>query len=75
VSDAEFGVVHAIVALQGEDDVGERSVGVGSLLRIVATIGEDVDPNDAAPILRAKYHRHWPRGFYVTKQAASIMRQ
>jgi hypothetical protein len=75
VSDAEFGVVHAIVALQGEDDVGEHSVGVGSMLRIVGGIGEDVDPNDASPVIRVKYYRHWPRGFYVTKQAASVMRQ
>jgi hypothetical protein len=75
VSDAEFGVVHLIVSLTGEDDVGEHSVGVGSLLRVVGTIGEDVDPNDAAPVIRVKYYRHWPRGYYVTKSAASIMRQ
>jgi hypothetical protein len=75
VSDAEFGVVHLMVALNGEDDVGEHSVGVGSLVRIVGTIGEDVDPNDASPVLRVKFYRHWPRGYYVTKAAAATMRQ
>lgn len=75
VSDAEFGVIHAVASLGAEDDVGEHSVGVGSMLRVVGTIGEDVDPNDAAPVLRVKYYRHWPRGYFVTQAAASTMRQ
>ena len=75
VSDAEFGVVHAQVALHGEDDVGEHSVGGGSLVRLVGTFGEDVDPSDGAPIMHATYYRHWPRYFYVTKSAAAQMRQ
>lgn len=75
VSDADFGVVHANVALHGEDDMGEHSVGGGSLLRLVGVFGEDVDPNDGGPIMRVKYYRHWPRYFYVTKAAASQMRQ
>lgn len=75
VSDTEFGSVHAIVAFGGEDDVGEHSVGVGSLLRVVGTLGQDVDPNDAAPVMRARYYRHWPRGFFVTQAAAATMRQ
>jgi hypothetical protein len=75
VSDAEFGVIHAVAALGAEDDIGEHSVGVGSMLRVVGTIGEDVDPNDAAPVLRVKFYRHWPRGYFVTQAAAATMRQ
>jgi hypothetical protein len=75
VSDRDFGVLHAIVQLTGEDDVGAHSVGGGSLVRIVGKIGEDVDPNDGAPIVRATWVRHWPRYFYVTKAAAREMRQ
>jgi hypothetical protein len=75
VSDADFGIVHALVVLHGDDDVGEHSVGGGSLLRLVGTFGEDVDPNDGAPIMRVTYYRHWPRYFYVTKAAAQQMRQ
>lgn len=75
VSDAEFGVVHGIMALRDEDDSGEHSLGAGSLVRIAGTFGEDVDPNDAAPILRVTWYRHWPRGFFVTKSAAIHMRQ
>jgi hypothetical protein len=75
VSDTEFGVVHAAVTLKGEDDVGEHSVGPGSLLRIVGQLGQDTDPNDGTPIIRATYYRHWPRHSFVTKAAASQMRQ
>ncbi len=75
VSDRDFGVVHGLVRLKPEDDVGERSVGVGSLVRVVGTFGEDVDPNDGAPVLRSTYYRHWPRYFYVTRSRADLMRQ
>jgi len=75
VSDADSGVVHVLVKLTGEDDVGEHSVGGGSLLRLVGRIGEDVDPNDGAPVVRAAWYRHWPRYFFVTRAAARNMRQ
>jgi hypothetical protein len=75
VSDADFGLVHAQVVLHGDDDVGEHSVGGGSMVRLVGTFGEEVDPNDGGPIMHVTYYRHWPRGFYVTKQAAKQMRQ
>jgi hypothetical protein len=75
VSDADFGVVHGLVTLHGEDDVGEHSVGGGSLLRLVGTFGEDVDPNDGGAIMHVTYYRHWPRYFYVTKAASQQMRQ
>jgi len=75
VSDRDFGIVHALVALRPEDDMGERSAGVGSLLRVAGTFGEDVDPSDGAPVLRTTFYRHWPRYFYVTKGKADLMRQ
>ncbi len=75
VSDADFGLVHALVVLKGDDDVGEHSVGGGSLVRLVGTFGEDVDPSDGSPIMHVTYYRHWPRYFYVTKAAAQQMRQ
>ena len=75
VSDADFGVVHVNVALHGDDDMGEHSVGGGSLLRVIGTFGEDVDQADGSPIMRVTYYRHWPRYFFVTKAAAAQMRQ
>jgi len=75
VSDREHAVVHARVKLTGDDDIGTNSVGVGSLVRVVGTISDSVDPNDGAPVLQAVYYRHWPRGFYVTTAAREHMRR
>ncbi|MBX3214404.1 MAG: hypothetical protein KF850_20380 [Labilithrix sp.] len=75
VSVRDFGVVHALAPLRPDDDVGERSVGAGSLVRVAGQFGEDVDPNDGAPILRGSFYRHWPRHFYVTNASAETMRQ
>jgi hypothetical protein len=75
VTDRDFGVVHALVALRPEDDVGEKSVGVGSLVRVVGLFGEDVHPSDGAPVIRAGFYRHWPRHFFVTSSRSDVMRQ
>ena len=75
VSDRDFGMVHALARLKPEDDVGEISLGPGSLVRVIGTFGQDVDPGDGGPILRADYYRHWPRGYFVTGAAANEMRQ
>lgn len=75
VGDREHAKLHALLKLGADDDIGEHSIGLGSLVRIVGTLGEDVDPNDGTPILRATFYRHWPRGFYVTAAAAGLMRR
>ncbi len=75
VSDKDYGVVTAALSLKGEDDVGDKSVGGGSLLRVTGTFGQEVDPQDGSPLLRATYYRHFPRGFYVTSRASEVMRQ
>ena len=71
VSDRETGRAHALVTLTAEDDLGERSVALGSLLRVVGTVAEDVDPSDGSAILRATFYRHWPRSFYSAAQSSS----
>ena len=75
VSERDFGVVHALVALRPDDDLGENSVGASSLLRVIGQFGEDVDPADGAPVLRGTFYRHWPRHFYVTNAKSDTMRQ
>jgi hypothetical protein len=75
VSDRDFGVVHVLAALRPEDDMGQHSVGVGSLVRAVGMFGEDIDPADGKPTMRASFYRHWPRYYYVTRSSASLMRQ
>jgi hypothetical protein len=66
VSEHEHAVVHASLKLSSEDDIGEHSVGKGSLVRVIGKLSDEVDPDDGTPVLRATYYRHWPRNFFVT---------
>jgi len=66
VSEHEHAIVHAMLHLRTEDDLGEHSLGPGSLVRVIGVMADAVDPSDGEPVLQAKYYRHWPRGFYVT---------
>jgi hypothetical protein len=75
VSDHDFGVMHALLKLAPDDDIGPLSVGIGSMLRVIGTFAQEADPADGAPILHATFYRHWPRYFYVTKSSARDMRQ
>lgn len=69
VSDKDYGVVWALVTLRADDDVGPRSVGQRSLVRVVGTIGQDVSQADGAPVVHARWYRHWPAPEYVTPSA------
>jgi len=73
VSEHEHATVHAVVKLSSEDDIGEHSVGKGSLVRVIGKLTDEVDPDDGAAVLRASYYRHWPRHFFVTTAMASGM--
>lgn len=75
VSDREHGVVHVLAKLDSEDDIGKLSVGQGSLLRVVGTIGDEVSPADGAAVIRASYYRHWPRNYFVTTADRAHMRR
>lgn len=73
VGDREHGKLKVLVDLAGDDDVGEHRVGGRSLLRVVGRLTGEVDPVDGTPMLAASFVRHWPRDFYVTSRAASVM--
>ena len=75
VSDHEYAVIHVLLHLSAEDDIGEHSVGIRSLVRVVGTLTDDVDPSDGEPVLKATYYRHWPRGFYVTTADRALLQQ
>jgi hypothetical protein len=75
VSEREHGVVHALVKLESGDDIGQHSIGPGSLVRVIGVVGDEVDVEDGSPVVRARYYRHWPRDFFVTTAARSYMRR
>lgn len=75
VGDREHAVVHALAKLSGDDDIGKLSIGAGSLVRVVGTLSDSVDPNDGSPVVRVTFVRHWPRDFYVTTANRTHMRR
>ena len=66
VGQHEFAVVHALLKLSPGDDIGEKSLNRGSLVRVVGKLTDEVDPEDGTPVVKAEYYRHWPRNFFVT---------
>jgi hypothetical protein len=66
VGEREFAVVHAQLKLAPSDDIGDKSLNRGSLVRVVGKLTDDVDAEDGTPVLKADYYRHWPRNFFVT---------
>lgn len=75
VSDRQHGIVHVLLKLEADDDIGRLSVGAGSLLRVVGRLSDDVDGEDGSMVLKGSYYRHWPRGFYVSNKDSSHMRR
>lgn len=75
VSEREHALLHVVARLSGADDIGERSVAPGSLVRVVGRLADGVDPRDGAPVLSALYYRHWPRAEYVTTADSEHMRR
>ncbi|HEX3774713.1 MAG TPA: hypothetical protein VHV51_09635 [Polyangiaceae bacterium] len=75
VSDHEYSIVHAELKLASEDDIGEHSIGRGSLVRVIGKLTDEVDPEDGSPVIRATYYRHWPRNFFVTTADAAHMQR
>ncbi len=75
VGEREFAVVHASLKLAPGDDLGEKSVGRGSLVRLVGTLTDEVDPDDGGPVFKADYYRHWPRNYFVTTASRPDMQR
>jgi hypothetical protein len=75
VSEHEHAVVHALVHLSAEDDIGEHSVGPRSLVRVIGTLTDAVDTGDGEQMIQGTYYRHWPRNFYVTTADRGMMRR
>jgi hypothetical protein len=74
VSDHEFAVLHAVVKLRPEDDLGKQSLAAGSLVRVIGKLTDGVDKTDGMQVLKGSYYRHWPRNFFVTMADRDHMR-
>ena len=75
VSDRSNGTFTTTLTLRPEErESGEDRLWIGSLVKIYGSPTGQFDAQ-GGPILEARYHRHWPRGAYVTTGAARSMRR
>lgn len=75
VNARDGGPFTAIMTLRPDDVGGENRVQANSLLRVFGTVVPGEYDAEGGPVLRAAYYRHWPRGQYVTTNAAGAMRR
>lgn len=74
VSEGALGVFTVEVALSSAELQGKDRVWTGSLLKVYGKYtGEYAE--ETGPVIRATYHRHWPRGTYVTTASRASMRR
>lgn len=74
VSDREFDTIRVTMQVPREQLEGDESLGSGSLLRLVGRLEPDPE-RPSHPQMRVSWHRHWPRGFFVTTAARERMRR
>lgn len=75
VSERAGGPFTAQVQLRPDELSGEKKLWIGSLVKIYGTPTGELDRESGGPILQAEFHRHWPRGTYVTTGARRNMRR
>lgn len=74
VSESSVGDFAARVKLSDAELNGKERVWIGSLLKLYGTPTGDYDER-GDPVLEVHYHRHWPRGRYVTTAQRSAMKR
>lgn len=74
VSEGSPGRFVARVSLRTSEREGKERVWAGSLLKIYGTPTGDYDEH-GDPVIEGKFHRHWPRGYYVTTAQRAAMRR
>jgi hypothetical protein len=72
VSESSPGNFVARLKLNADERTGKERVWVGSLLKIYGTPTGDYDERGDV-IVDTSYHRHWPRGYYVTTAQRGAM--
>lgn len=74
VSEASLATFTADVALSSADLEGKDRVWNGSLLKVYGKYTGEYS-EETGPVIDVVYHRHWPRGTYVTTAARGSMRR
>jgi hypothetical protein len=74
VSESSAGDFSARMAPNKADRKGPERIAPGSLLKVYGTPTGDFDER-GDPVLEVSYHRHWPRGYYVTTAQRGAMKR
>lgn len=74
VSESSAGDFTARLATNKADREGPERIVAGSLLKVYGTPTGDFD-NRGDPVVEVSYHRHWPRGYYVTTAQRGAMKR
>jgi len=75
VSDRSSGSFTTTLTLRTEERAsGEDRLWIGSLVKVYGSPTGQFD-DGGGPVIETRYHRHWPRGAYVTTGAARSMRR
>jgi hypothetical protein len=74
VSEAPLANFTADVSLSSSEINGKERVWTGSLLKVYGTYTGEYS-EETGPVIDVVYHRHWPRGTYVTTAARGSMRR
>lgn len=75
VSERAGGPFTAQVQLRQSELDGQKKLWVGSLVKVYGSPTGELDSESGGPIIAADFHRHWPRGTYVTTGARRSMRR
>ncbi|HEX6239439.1 MAG TPA: hypothetical protein VFZ61_01045 [Polyangiales bacterium] len=74
VSEASLATFTADATLTSAEISGKDRVWVGSLLKVYGKYTGEYS-EETGPVIDVVYHRHWPRGTYVTTAARGSMRR
>ena len=74
VSESSVGRFSARLTLSDAEKNSDQRVWVGSLMKLYGTPTGDYDER-GDPVLEVTYHRHWPRGTYVTTAQRRAMKR
>lgn len=74
VSETSLGSFIADVKLRPDESEGKDRVWQGSLLKVYGKYTGEYD-EETGPVIDVSYHRHWPRGTFVTTAQRAAMRR
>jgi hypothetical protein len=74
VSEGSIATFSADLQLRNSETAGQDRIWTGSLLKVYGKYTGEYS-EETGPVIDVAYHRHWPRGTYVTTASRATMRR